>query len=239
MRLCLVFLALSGFMVSCEMSAATSKAGVGDSGAAGGSGSDGDGGGGEADADADTDADTDSDTIDADADGYTPENGDCDDDDEGVHPGAVDRCDGIDSDCDEEIDEDADLDDAYEPNDAVAYDLGTIEGDGSVEVYAFLDAFGDEDRFAFDFTDGTFDFFTLRVTLAPQHEQVFFQMTVQSLETGEITTASTDGDEDIVYEEGDALFSADGGEYIVTITSNGTATCLDEYKLTVELDSLF
>lgn len=222
------------------MSAATSKGGVGDSGSADGAGTGGDGGGDDGDGgDGDGDTDTDSDTTDADADGYTPENGDCDDDDGSVHPGVLDDCDGIDNDCDDDIDEDADLADAYEPNDAVPHALGTIEADGSVEVYAFLDAYGDEDRFSFEFTDGTFDFFTLRVTLAPQHEEVFFQMTVESQETGEITTSSTDGAEDIVYEEGDALFSADGGEYVVTITSNGTATCLDEYKLTVELDTLF
>jgi hypothetical protein len=44
---------------------------------------------------------------DGDGDGYTTADGDCDDDDAGVYPGADEHCDGVDNDCDDEIDEDA------------------------------------------------------------------------------------------------------------------------------------
>jgi hypothetical protein len=42
--------------------------------------------------------------LDADADGYL-ESEDCDDGDSGTHPGAVEVCDGVDNNCDDEIDE--------------------------------------------------------------------------------------------------------------------------------------
>jgi hypothetical protein len=64
---------------------------------------------GDTDASADTDADTDaSDTdvaLDADHDG-TPAEADCDDADADVHPGASERCNGVDDDCDPATGED-------------------------------------------------------------------------------------------------------------------------------------
>ncbi|MFN7143057.1 MAG: MopE-related protein, partial [Myxococcota bacterium] len=67
----------------------------------------------DADTDTDTDADTDSDTDtdtdpreDNDRDGYTVREGDCDDDDSEINPGADEICDEIDNDCDRDIDED-------------------------------------------------------------------------------------------------------------------------------------
>ncbi|MCA9573632.1 MAG: putative metal-binding motif-containing protein, partial [Myxococcales bacterium] len=56
----------------------------------------------DADTDSDTDADTDSDTdsdTDLDADGYASDV-DCDDTNPDIHPDALDRCDGVDDDCD-------------------------------------------------------------------------------------------------------------------------------------------
>ena len=58
--------------------------------------------------------------IDSDGDGLTCVEGDCDDSDPDVHPGAEDVCDGKNNDCDEEIDEDA----------AGVGSMCTAEGDG-------------------------------------------------------------------------------------------------------------
>jgi|GEM_PF-2325812 len=44
--------------------------------------------------------------CDLDGDGVSPAEGDCDDEDPNIFPGAPDLCDGINSDCDEEVDED-------------------------------------------------------------------------------------------------------------------------------------
>ncbi len=64
----------------------------------------------DADTDTDTDGDTDTDTevpSDVDLDGFTTESGDCDDGNAAVFPGATERCNDIDDDCDLAVDEDA------------------------------------------------------------------------------------------------------------------------------------
>jgi hypothetical protein len=60
---------------------------------------------GRADATDDSDAPV---GMDADGDGYGADQGDCNDADGAVHPGALDVCDGLDNDCDGEVDEDPD-----------------------------------------------------------------------------------------------------------------------------------
>lgn len=45
--------------------------------------------------------------VDLDGDGYSPADGDCDDEDEDINPGAVELCDGVDNDCDEGVDNSA------------------------------------------------------------------------------------------------------------------------------------
>ena len=81
---------------------------------------------GDADADSDSDTDTDIDPLDSDDDddGYTENEGDCDDTDQAVNPGATeDYYDGVDNDCDGWVDGELAL------NDADAKFIGEDAGD--------------------------------------------------------------------------------------------------------------
>ncbi len=179
--------------------------------------------------------------IDDDEDGFTENEGDCDDTDPGVRPGVADGCDGFDTDCDGTVDEDAVDSDPYEPNDTTDFDIGELEGDDSFEAEAFLHDGSDQDRFHFSFTDGTVDFFTLEIDLEWRIDEVLYVMTVEQVDTGEIlyNEFSTSGTTTLHYEQGDSLFSEDGGNYRITISSDGSATCLEGYSLRVTLSTFF
>ena len=87
--------------------------------------------------------------ADLDHDGFTVEEGDCDDEDAAVRPGAADVCDGVDNDCDGVVDEDqpdADGDGLCDDIDGEDCDGVDNDGDGLVD-----EDFGDADG------DGTAD----------------------------------------------------------------------------------
>gem|GEM_PF-1112803 len=179
--------------------------------------------------------------VDDDGDGYTENDGDCDDADADVYPGVIDECDGIDSNCDGVVDDAAREADLYEPNDTEDFSIGELGNDDAFEADAFLHDGADSDRFHFHFSDGTFDFFTLRIDLEWDASDVMYVMTIEHLDTGEVlyNQFSTAGSRELNYEEGDTFLSADGGNYRVTISSDGSATCMDGYHLKISLDGLF
>jgi hypothetical protein len=82
---------------------------------------------------------------DGDGDGYTAEEGDCDDRDPSVHPGAIETCNGIDDDCDTSIDEDdaADASTWYED----------IDGDGAGDATSAVTACSPPAGYVADGTD--------------------------------------------------------------------------------------
>jgi hypothetical protein len=106
---------------------------------------------------------------DADGDGWTPNEGDCDDDDGAISPGATEACDDIDNDCDGEINEG--MGDGYEPNELIPTDLGHMEADsfcaysigylsGSADIQIVSGTIhnpDDVDSFVFTTTDDVFD----------------------------------------------------------------------------------
>ena len=78
--------------------------------------------------------------FDADADGFTSCNGDCDDNNNAVYPGAVDIDDNIDNDCDGLIDENADSDgDGYTPEEGDCNDSNPNIYPGATEICNELD----------------------------------------------------------------------------------------------------
>jgi gliding motility-associated-like protein len=78
--------------------------------------------------------------FDLDADSFTSCNGDCDDNDNTVYPGAMDIDDDIDNDCDEQIDEDADEDgDGYTPEEGDCNDSNPNIYPGAPEICNELD----------------------------------------------------------------------------------------------------
>ena len=85
---------------------------------------------------------------DSDGDGYTVGDGDCDDHDPTVNPGAFDECDALDNDCDGRTNDDVTATDMYETWTSAPHDLGSLTG--SYDTYfVYAQHEGDEDRYLF------------------------------------------------------------------------------------------
>gem|GEM_PF-1611591 len=98
----------------------------------------------DADADADDTGDIETPVSDADGDGVTTDDGDCDDSDSSIYPGAVERCDGVDNNCNGLIDDD--------PVDTVSWYLD-YDGDGYGDVDWSLTGCEPEAGYVADGTD--------------------------------------------------------------------------------------
>ena len=179
--------------------------------------------------------------VDDDEDGYTESDGDCDDQDASVHPGATDGCDGIDTDCDGVVDDAAESDDPYEPNDGVDYYIGSLNDQAEHSISAFLHDDGDIDRFSFEFDDGVLDFFTLRVGLSGIASGTTYKMVLEHVDTGDklYEDFNESSESSLEFEVGDGFLSGDGGTYRVIISSLSGASCANAYLLSISLDTLW
>jgi hypothetical protein len=236
-------------LLGCDFSAGTKVTDDTDTAAAGGddAGADEDGSGGDEGTGGDggtdgatdgggTDGGGDPDAEDNDGDGVNEYEGDCDDADPSVFPGAPDACDGLDQDCDGTLDEDAVTDDDTEPNEA-GYDLGTLEMGDTVTVRAALTNDDDIDRFGFDFSEGWWPTLSLVITVSELPGAGEQLLTVSHTVDGTTSIVFQEsGTGELTAEFGDTVGQEDGGEWVVELSSIHGADCSQEYALGVSLD---
>jgi len=198
------------------------------------------------------------DDWDADGDGWTPNEGDCDDNDSSTSPGASEVCDDIDNDCDGEINED--LGDGYEPNDSTPTDLGNMEGDGYCVYYlGYVSGSADTqiisgtihnpddiDTYSFETDDDWYDCldqsgYGIQIALENVPPGDDYALDLYWLSGGGALVASSDtaynANEYVTYEGSYGLSSDtdDGGsfEVVVSPSSGSGFSCGDAYTLTV------
>jgi len=198
------------------------EGGTGAGGSGSGGGTAGDGGGADG---------VDPSTLDEDGDGVTVGDGDCDDGDPAVYPGATDLCDGRDQDCDGQTDEDARFEDVYEDNDTTAVFLDDLSGGGSLSVEALLDSGDDVDRFAFEIDDSTWSLWdmTIRLSNIPDGYRWRLRWIRPDGSTEESTGAGS-----VVLEGSDELLVDDAGVWEIVVESEDGAPCDSWYLLTVD-----
>lgn len=219
-------------MFACNFDAATKVRGADTSGFFAGEDPVDDGGEEPTDTGEPPEDETDPDDLDDDRDGYTENQGDCDDDNADIAPGMTDGCNGIDDNCDGIVDEDAAVEDTYEPNDLVDFDLGALED--SFEITSFLDSEDDVDRFSFVYSDSWIDVDGLSATLSGFSGEITYKLEVVNVDTGEeiFEDFNTSADESIEFTL-DGGWGSDSGEYRVVISSLGGSGCMDPYRLEI------
>jgi hypothetical protein len=178
---------------------------------------------------------------DADGDGFTVKDGDCDDGNDTVHPGVdVDRCDGLDSDCDGEIDEDFDLD-SYEPNDTDPAWTGSLSDEEQTQFYGYVFDQDDVDRFDMEIVESSFAWFDLEVWLygTPKHAEyqieLFYTEGATRQSIGSDTASGRGSMAFINY--GGTTGVDDSGRYEVEVRSLKGSSCAAPYTVHVLLGS--
>lgn len=179
----------------------------------------------------------DSGAADVDGDGVTEAQGDCDDLDGTVHPGATDTCDGVDQDCDGELDEDFGLD-GWEPNDTDAAWLGALVEDDPQLLFGYLWDPDDVDGYAFSVEDSSWSWFSVEAWLydVPPDADIALELRwvedMDGQDQGVVAYADDGGPgEDEVLDWGGSAGTDDGGRYELWLRSSGGGSCEVPYTL--------
>ena len=205
-------------------------AGGGGGSGSGGSGGSGDGTGGDGSSGGDG---VDPALLDDDGDGVTVGEGDCDDGDPAVYPGATDLCDGRDEDCDGDVDEDARYEDVYEDNDDTPAYLGDLSGGGSESLEALLDSADDVDRFTFQTDDSTWSLWDLTVRVSNIPDGYTWRLTWIRPDGA---TDSVTGSGALTLDASDELVVDDAGVWEVILEPIDDAPCDAVYLLTIDFE---
>jgi hypothetical protein len=186
--------------------------------------------------------------IDGDGDGYTPGDGDCDDNNYDINPGVIDICDDIDNNCDGETNEP--WKDTYEANDTfdMGHELGTIDSDFGPIFSDSLFVAGltlqhsqDEDWFWFNVDDTWFDNANINawidVNASGNYIIEMYWVDGSYTNWGDynlVDSASGQGLFGTSYDS--ALLIDDRSDYAVRIYSTtwSAGTCIDTYDLLIE-----
>jgi len=182
--------------------------------------------------------------ADADADGQSTCDGDCDDDNPAIYLGADDICDDFDNDCDGELNEDTPgAADAYEPNDAGGYDLGSLAGQETA-IQAYIHTPGDLDLFEFYVEDTLLDDVTVEVDLHTVPAglnlalELFFHEDENGQYMGQSLTLVDDGglgEGEYFYWSGD-FWSDDTGTYQLVVSASWGYECEEPYTFSLIAD---
>ncbi len=177
--------------------------------------------------------------VDDDGDGLSEREGDCNDDDDSIYPGAWDGCDGINQDCDDEVDEGAVDDDSYEPNDEAAWWLGNLDDPLSFSVTAHLHNDDDTDRFTFEVSDNwLFDAFPVEISLSNIPADANYRLQVLLVAShGDEQPGVIDvqfGSDSLLFVLEDETGPENGGTYEVVVDAIANADCGLPYQLNIQ-----
>jgi hypothetical protein len=177
---------------------------------------------------------------DADGDGYTSAQGDCNDGESTVYPGAAtDSCDGLDNDCDGAIDEDSSTD-ARETNNSSAAYLGDLTNTAQTLISGDLHNEDDIDRYQFRVTDGSTTWFDIEGWLYSVPRDADYKLELEWMEDndggwqGLVDSSDTSGNGGFEFvENGGSTGTDDGGVYELRVTSVSGASCSSPYLIQI------